>query len=296
MTDYTNLLERLAVSAGDQECLYADAKAAIEALQTRVAEAENTNNALRVRLGSELERANERLVDLEFELYSYADVPRERLEESRRMDELKLRVTRLEAELAAERAAPEPIQCETCQGTGKINETLGGYGFSDPSATCPDCDGSGEIESIHDFRASQWWVKELDGILGSPSPDVTPDRKRAVAVVHNLLRHVANLGQVTVTTDESGRAVAVTRQDDDHRILSVIWEAPPVAAPVRLTDAEMEAERDKQEPVAWCIDGEDGREYNGTPKMSGGRIGTPLYAAPPVITQIEIEAPEGGAQ
>ena len=54
MTDYINLLERLAVSAGDQECLYADAKAAIEALQTRLAEAEDTNNALRVRLGSEL--------------------------------------------------------------------------------------------------------------------------------------------------------------------------------------------------------------------------------------------------
>ena len=41
MTDYTNLLERLAVSAGDQECLYADAKAAFEALQTRVAELES---------------------------------------------------------------------------------------------------------------------------------------------------------------------------------------------------------------------------------------------------------------
>lgn len=54
MTDYINLLERLAVSAGGQECLYADAKAAIEALQTRVAEAEDTNKALRVRLGSEL--------------------------------------------------------------------------------------------------------------------------------------------------------------------------------------------------------------------------------------------------
>ena len=39
---------------------------------------------------------------------------------------------------------------------------------------------------------------------------------------------------------------------------------------------------EKQEPVAWYIDGEDGREYNGTPKMSDGRIGTPLYAAPPV--------------
>lgn len=47
------------------------------------------------------------------------------------------------------------------------------------------------------------------------------------------------------------------------------------------------ADMEKQEPVAWCIDGEDGREYNGTPKMSDGRIGTPLYAAPPVITQHE---------
>ena len=141
--------------------------------------------------------------------------------------DLQARVAELEAELAAARTAPEPIQCETCQGTGKINEMLGGYSFSDPSATCPDCDGSGELESIHDFRAGQWWVKELDGILGSPSPDVTPDQKRAVAVVHNLLRHVANLGYVTVTTNESGRAVAVTRQDAEHRILSVIWEAPP---------------------------------------------------------------------
>ena len=106
MTDYTNLLDRLAVSAGDQECLYADAKAAIEALQSRVAylesrlevapehdidgiaardatiklqdgriaelksrlaESEDTNKALRVRLGSVLERANELVADLQAE-------------------------------------------------------------------------------------------------------------------------------------------------------------------------------------------------------------------------------------
>ena len=40
MNDYTNLIERLTVSAGDQECLYSDAKNAIEALQSRVAELE----------------------------------------------------------------------------------------------------------------------------------------------------------------------------------------------------------------------------------------------------------------
>src|SRR5690606_5047369 len=32
-------------------------------------------------------------------------------------------------------------------------------------------------------------------------------------------------GEVTVTTDASGRCVAVTRQDGEGRILSTIWEA-----------------------------------------------------------------------
>lgn len=34
--------------------------------------------------------------------------------------------------------------CETCQGEGTIDERLGGYPFSNPAATCPDCDGTGE--------------------------------------------------------------------------------------------------------------------------------------------------------
>ena len=48
------------------------------------------------------------------------------------------------------------------------------------------------------------------------------------------------------------------------------------------------ASREKQEPVAWYIDGENGREYNGTPKMSDGRSGTPLYAAPPVAAPVRL--------
>ena len=51
-------------------------------------------------------------------------------------------------------APPEPIVCETCQGSGKIDERLGGYNFSNPSATCPDCDGLEEIEPIHDSRVT----------------------------------------------------------------------------------------------------------------------------------------------
>ena len=51
--------------------------------------------------------------------------------------------------------------------------------------------------------------------------------------------------------------------------------------------AELEAEREEREPVAWYCDGEDGREYNGSPQMSNGRTGTPLYATPPVTAQAE---------
>lgn len=37
----------------------------------------------------------------------------------------------------------------------------------------------------------------------------------------------------------------------------------------RIAELEAErAEREKQEPVAWYCDGEDGREYNGSPQMS----------------------------
>ena len=158
MTDYTNLLERLAVSAGDQECLYADAKAAIEALQTRVAEAEDTNKALRVRLGSELERANELVADLQAE------------------------------------------------------------------------------------------CSELRGMAGA---------------MDILRSEMIDSGVI------------------DINVPPMFFSESIIPRLLRLADME------KQEPVAWCIDGEDGREYNGTPKMSGGRIGTPLYAAPPVITQHE---------
>ena len=46
------------------------------------------------------------------------------------------------------------------------------------------------------------------------------------------------VGEVVVTTDEYGQVVAVTRQDEDGRILSIIWESP---APLAQED----------EPVAW---------------------------------------------
>lgn len=51
--------------------------------------------------------------------------------------------------LRAALEAREPVKhwCETCEGLGTIDETLGGESFSNPKATCPDCDGQG------------WWTQ-----------------------------------------------------------------------------------------------------------------------------------------
>lgn len=46
----------------------------------------------------------------------------------------------------AQSIAPKTQHCETCGGTGEIDETLGGESFSDPHAKCPDCDGTNTID------------------------------------------------------------------------------------------------------------------------------------------------------
>ena len=43
--------------------------------------------------------------------------------------------------------------------------------------------------ALSDFKEGQWWVDELDALSGTET--ATPDQKRAVAVVHNLLRHIS---------------------------------------------------------------------------------------------------------
>jgi len=41
------------------------------------------------------------------------------------------------------------IWCDTCEGSGEIDETLGGEYFNNPHAKCPDCEGKG------------YWLKEF---------------------------------------------------------------------------------------------------------------------------------------
>lgn len=54
------------------------------------------------------------------------------------------------------------------------------------------------------------------------------------------------------------------------------------------------AELEGQEPVAWYVDGDEGREYNGTPHMSFGRVGTPLFASPLPATPVRLTDAEIG--
>lgn len=42
------------------------------------------------------------------------------------------------------------------------------------------------MDKLEDFKEGQWWVKELDAMAQAET--ATPDQKRAVAVVHNMLR------------------------------------------------------------------------------------------------------------
>src|SRR5690606_14901948 len=65
-------------------------------------------------------------------------------------------------------------------------------------------------------------------------------------------------GEVVVTTDESGRCVAVTRQDAEGRILSTIWEASEHGGggeAVDLTDTERQTIEAllNLAYAAWCL-------------------------------------------
>ena len=45
-----------------------------------------------------------------------------------------------------------------------------------------------KLIALQEFQDGQWWVQELDGLSGKYP--LTDDEKRAVAVVHRLLRTI----------------------------------------------------------------------------------------------------------
>lgn len=62
-------------------------------------------------------------------------------------------------------------------------------------------------------------------ILEAFETDDWQKKLQAAITLRSILDKASPEKNVVVTTDESGRCVAVTRQDEEGRILSVIWEA-----------------------------------------------------------------------
>ena len=91
-------------------------------------------------------------------------------------------------------AAPagEVVDCETCGGVGTIDETLGGYAFSNPKAKCPDCDGDGEQPAPaaqgFDAAAVDWAVEQWRSEVAN-RPLVNVHRAALDGTWRQVIRH-----------------------------------------------------------------------------------------------------------
>lgn len=83
----------------------------------------------------------------------------------------------------------------------------------------------------------------------------------------------------------SYEAWRITFQSSEQAARAAFTQVNEQAAKIEALEAERAALA-KQEPVAWYVDDEEGREYNGTPQMSDGRNGIPLYAHPVPAEQL----------
>lgn len=68
-------------------------------------------------------------------------------------------------------------------------------------------------------------LEDAKKILEAFETDEWQKKLQAAITLRSILDKASPEKNVVVTTDESGRCVAVTRQDEEGRILSVIWEA-----------------------------------------------------------------------
>jgi hypothetical protein len=101
------------------------------------------------------------------------------------------------------------------------------------------------------------------------------DLERVIEYYHNALN------EVTITTNEEGQCVAVTRTNEEHQILEVLWEAPkaPLSLPragedwqhhkggvytVLLLTSEPGEDKADKFPRSVVYQGEDGRVWTRT--------------------------------
>jgi hypothetical protein len=102
-------------------------------------------------------------------------------------------------------AAPGPVEpesekCETCDGEGTIDETLGGWSTDNPAATCPDCDGIGEPRRLHRQAPATPTPRPtaLVEVVGNELPllpDGRVDEARTRATIHKIAAWLDTRGQ-----------------------------------------------------------------------------------------------------
>lgn len=166
----------------------------------------------------------------------------------------------------------------------------GGSAFAGRELSLTMSDGS--VKAIKDH----WWHGTPKGAVDVPIGDVESLRKCYVFYSGSLsqddflalrstytgcvypywdyekvIKHKDLLGRYA---HESGRCNVLVKEVKKKHL-----EAEGLRAKVAELEAKLAALA-KQEPVAWYVDDEEGREYNGTPQMSNGRTGFPLYARP----------------
>lgn len=109
---------------------------------------------------------------------------------------------------------------------------------------------------------------DRDAVTGEPYEDILCAECRLVIAsgtgIKQAIEEAEKRGEVVVSTDPAGNCVAVTRQDEEGKILSVIWEA------------------EKQEPIGWLnADGSEIFFEPNLPDVDYYPSWIPLYTTPP---------------
>lgn len=154
-----------------------------------------------------------------------------------------------------------------------------------------------DVERLDDLReliGEYWCLAFAEGQEGRNTD--TPDgaAQKCISAIEAIIREARAAltppeGHVVVTRNEAGQAVAVTRQDDEGRILSVIAEFEPpegyVVVPYEFRDPNHLAE--------WLGSLVDGSEQEEWDAAQAAMIGVRAFQQHPAVIERLREAVEG---